>query len=100
MQCANFPAESLAGIVILVHSPLSGHPYTFFPYFECYFLFSLEADAVHVLMLVQTDGSDIPHSLANIRTATFAAEMVRPAESAPKYVLFFSPSPDAAFTTT
>jgi hypothetical protein len=51
MQCANFAAESLAGIVTLIHSPLSGYPYTVIPYFECYFLFSLEAAAMHVLVL-------------------------------------------------
>jgi len=53
MQCANFAAESLAGTVVLIHCSLSAHLYTFIPYFECYFLSSLEAAVVHILMLLQ-----------------------------------------------
>ena len=91
MQCAKLAAVSLAGIVILIRSPLSGHLYTFIPYCECYFVFSHVAATEPVPTPVQT--------ALIFRTATFAA-LVRPGDSAIKCVLFFSPSPDTTFTST
>ena len=100
VQCASFAVESLAGTVILIHRVPSVHLYTFIRYcFECCFLFSLSVAVVYIMTLVNT--ADVFRiALPCLRTATFAAEMVQPVDSALECVPFFSPSRDANFTGT